>query len=222
MSRPAADTALGSPAMRGTIAATLMLALTATHVLRLALLPTGDPCAAPGEVIALDVNASASNVEQFTRDERPDLLQWTEGAFRNVDGTEQKLRFRVIRTGDLAPFFGPPLLFLPLTATEGDTRSLELIDVAGDELPVHLRSSKWSRNTFLAAYLYLLGDEPVARPAFTALGRALANPFGRPEVMTLLTAASEGEPAGSLRGRREPVLRWMTGAARDVIRACGG
>ena len=204
------------------IGCALVMTAVGLHGLWFVFLPADDPCTTPAGLRALPAFERAYHVGENADPERTNILQWTEGAFRNVGGdAEHKLRFRVVRTDDLSPFFGPPVAFIPSVKMPGDEQRTEEVVVDGETITVHHRINRTSHSEYFAAYVYMLGTDAVAEPAWEALRRGVAAPWRAPEPLTLLIGESSLGAGVPMVDRKRVATEWVKRAVRGFRATCG-
>jgi hypothetical protein len=178
-----------------------------------------DPCAHP-DVLPVTGLIPGSRPEGERRDRLGgDIVQWSEGRVTDPGlAGESPLFFRMIRTYNVLKMAQRPLSLMP-TPVEPETVRVELVEAPGGPLPIHVVRTTRAAGFYVAAYLYLYGNDPVPHPFGYQLRGALRElrEGRRPLTLILVGGPAIRENAAK---REDLALRWIVSAWQHYRSMC--
>lgn len=164
-----------------------------------------DPCRAPdllrltGLIDGTRPSGQRSEVIDDT------VIQWSEGSLE-----DEAFRFRIVRSYAVGKASERPLR---LTPRQGEAEQIETVmrPTPWGTLPIQLVRTSGMRSFDVVAYLFVLGNEPVASPVLSLMRNAFVpGRRGRPP-LTILLVSAPVTPDNVERGR-EIALQWVEDA----------
>lgn len=172
-----------------------------------------DPCATPDLLRVTGLIPGTPPTPQRLDRLNDDTIQWSEGALR-----EDSLSFRIVRGYDVGRMAERPLALMPEL---GEAEDLEVVwqEVPGGPLPIHVVRTGGVHRFHVAAYLFVLGNQPVRSPALAQFGRVSDSIRVGREPLTVFLAGGGAlrEDADAARAR---VVAWIEGAWGHYRRSC--
>lgn len=178
-----------------------------------------DPCAHP-DVLLVTGLIPGSRPEGERRDRLGgDIVQWSEGRVTDPGlAGEPPLFFRMIRTYNVLNAAQRPLSPMP-KPVDPETVRVELVEAPGGPLPIHVVRTTGPAAFYVAAYLYLYGNDPVPYPFGYQLRGALRELRDGQRPLTLLLAGGATTQANAAE-REDLALRWIVSAWQHYRSMC--
>ena len=178
-----------------------------------------DPCAHP-DVLPVTGLIPQSRPEGERRDRLGgDVLQWSEGRLTGPGLTrELPLFFRIVRTYNVLMAAQRPLSLMP-KPVEPETVRVELVEAPGGPLPIHVIRTTGPTSFYVAAYLYLFGNDPVPYPFSYQLRGALRELRDGQRPMTLFLVGGPATEANAAE-REALAFRWIVSAWQHYHSVC--
>jgi len=178
-----------------------------------------DDCAHPERLFEADRIEGTARSRERTDAYEPHLVQWTDGAIAERDGTHP-VRFRIVRSYRPEDFYATPARYFHRYATPEDPTEIRWLEADGERLPVHHRIETSTAAPVLFQYVLIFGGRPVRHVFLSGVAAALSQLRHGTQPVTLLMTFGEDE-LSSIDAIRRISDAWLRAAWRHYREACG-